>query len=51
MSVLYFLSWCELLGLDFTIMVEDNGTDPQDPLKERLYYVSRKDQVLKEKEL
>lgn len=51
MSVLYFLSWCELLGLDFTIMVEDNGTDPQDPLKKNLYYLSRKDQVLNEDEL
>lgn len=47
MSVNYFLSWAELLGIDFTIAIEDNGTDTIDPLKEPLFYVSSKDQVIK----
>lgn len=51
MSVVYFLTWCELLGLDFTIAVEDNGTDTVDPLKKPIYYVSRKDEVLHEDEM
>jgi hypothetical protein len=28
MSVGYFLDWCEILGLDWTIIVRDSGEDP-----------------------
>ena len=33
MSVIYFASWMEILGLDFEIIVKDNGQDRIDPLK------------------
>ena len=51
MSVVYFVTWCELLGVDFTIVVEDNGTDPMDQLKKPLFYESRRDKVLREDEM
>lgn len=40
MSVMYFAHWCELLGLDFSVMVYDNGRDTQDPLKFPIIYRS-----------
>lgn len=51
MSTVYFMQWAELLGIDFTIAIEDNGTDTIDPLKKPLFYVSSKDQVLREDEM
>lgn len=48
MSVQYFMIWCELMGLDYTVTIEDNGRDRIDPLKSPLSYVSRKDEVVKE---
>lgn len=44
MSVIYFLHWMELLGCEFDIQVRDNGED-QDPLKNDLIYISRRDIV------
>lgn len=41
MSVTNFLMWVELLGVDFEILVEDNGMDPVNPMKESLLYRSR----------
>lgn len=41
MSITYFLMWVELLGVDFSISVTDNGRDTQDPLKTSLLYRSR----------
>lgn len=41
MSVTNFLMWVELLGVDFEILIEDNGMDPANPLKESLLYRSR----------
>lgn len=40
MSITYFLMWIELLGVDFSIAIQDNGSDRQDPLKESLIYKS-----------
>lgn len=45
MSVTYFLTWAELLGVDFEIRVKDNGTDPINPLKEPIIYDSYHDSV------
>lgn len=51
MSVLYFITWAELLGLDFMVVLNDNGSDPIDPLKQSLIYDSTKDRVLRESEM
>ena len=40
MSITYFLMWVELLGIDFSISVEDSGIDKITPLKESLVYRS-----------
>lgn len=50
MSTKYFVQWAEMLGLDFEIAVTDNGEDLKDPLKEKITYVSYKDDVLDEEE-
>lgn len=50
MSVLYLAAWIELLGIDITITITDNGKD-QDPLPEPLIYMSSRDRILKESEL
>lgn len=43
MSVPNFIIWSDLLGVRFTIIVEDNGTDPQNPLNKRIIYDSLTD--------
>lgn len=48
MSVVYFGHWCELLGLDFSAVVYDNGTDPHDPLKKPLMYSSETGEITEE---
>lgn len=40
MSVNKFAMWCELLGLDFTLTVTDNGRDRMTPLMSDLTYTS-----------
>ena len=50
MSVVYFMLWMEILGLDFEIKIKDNGQDRIDPLKEPLIYSSAIDVVVTEKE-
>lgn len=50
MSVVYFASWMEILGLDFEIKIKDNGQDKIDPLQETLVYSSAIDRVVTEKE-
>lgn len=45
MSILYFTMWCNLLSLDFTVMVEDNGTDTISPLRKPLFYKSNEGKV------
>ena len=45
MSTVYFETWAELLGFDFELTIKDNGTDPQNPLKYPLKYVSRRGKV------
>lgn len=50
MSVVYFMLWMEILGLDFEIKIKDNGQDRIDPLKEPLIYSSAIDIVVTEKE-
>ena len=50
MSVIYFASWMEILGLDFEIIVKDNGQDRIDPLKENLVYSSAIDRVVTEEQ-
>lgn len=45
MSVVYFGHWCELLGLDYSIVVQDNGTDIYDPLKAPICYESATGQL------
>lgn len=44
MSVLNFAIWIELLGVDFDIIIQDNGTDA-DTLKNPLVYLSSTNQV------
>jgi hypothetical protein len=41
MSVDKFLSWTELLGLDWTVIIEDNGKDKNNPLKEPIIISSK----------
>jgi len=50
MSVVYFMLWMEILGLDFEIKVKDNGQDRIDPLKDPLIYFSAIDTVVSEKQ-
>ena len=50
MSVPYFAKWAEILGIDFTIIIEDNHTDRIDPLPETLVYNSAIDTVLTQKD-
>lgn len=50
MSVIYFASWMEILGLDFEIIIKDNGQDRIDPLKENLVYSSAIDRVVTEEQ-
>lgn len=38
MSVLSFLKWVELLGLDFEVVLKDNGRDEIDPLPNDIKY-------------
>lgn len=45
MSVLYFMSWMNLLGLDFNITISDSGEDTLNPLKDPLIYQSDRDNV------
>ena len=45
MSVTNFLMWAELLKVDFQILIEDNGFDKVNPLKESLLYRSRENSV------
>ena len=45
MSVIYFLTWMNLLGCDFEITVIDNGEDTKNKLKYPLVYRSYKDSV------
>jgi hypothetical protein len=42
----YFLSWSELLGVDFYVIAKDNGSDQLTPLKKPVVYSSRKDQFI-----
>ena len=48
MSVVYFGHWCELLGLDFSICVYDNGTDTTDVLKNPIFYSSETGEIKEE---
>lgn len=45
MSVTYFSIWAELLGVNFKIIIEDNGTDTINPLKEPIVYDSYHDTI------
>lgn len=45
MSGFYFCIWMNLLGLDFTISVFDNGEDKQSTLKHPIVYDSHTDKV------
>lgn len=47
MSITYFLMWVELLGIDFSILIDDNKTDAQNPLKEHIVYRSKDNSVYK----
>lgn len=40
MSVGYFLDWCEILGLDWTIIVTDSGADPISSIGEPIMVTS-----------
>lgn len=52
MSALNFINWCEIMGIKFHVIVEDNGTDT-DPLKEVLHYDNATDkiEVVKKKDM
>ena len=43
MSTTNFMLWAELLGIDFNVIVKDNGRDKISPLKHPLVYDSYKD--------
>lgn len=43
MSITNFIIWCDLLGLTFDIIVSDNGTDYQNPLKKSIHYCGETD--------
>src|SRR5699024_2023527 len=45
MSVTNFLMWVELLQVDFSILVTDNGVDKVNPLREGLLYRSTDNSV------
>lgn len=45
MSTNYFYTWANLLGVDFQIIITDNGEDKQNPLKWTLVYDSYHDKV------
>ena len=40
MSISNFMIWCELLSVDYDVIISDNGTDNINPLKEDIYYSS-----------
>ena len=44
MSVPNFIIWANLLGIRFTIIAEDDGSDVTNPLKKRIIYDSMTDQ-------
>ena len=48
MSVPNFSIWADLLGIRFTIIIEDNGNDITNPLKKRIIYDSLTDQYIEE---
>lgn len=48
MSTTNFLMWAELLGIDFNILVNDNGSDEINPLPKNVTYVSINDKVVTE---
>lgn len=50
MSTTNFITWAELLGIDFTVTVTDNGRDTINPLKHPLTYDSYSDKVTEIKE-
>jgi hypothetical protein len=45
MSIQNFCIWCELLGIDFTVSVNDNGNDPINPLFKDVVYTSRNNKL------
>lgn len=45
MSIANFNMWCELLGVDYEITINDNGSDKIDPLKLTLHYLSYRDRI------
>lgn len=49
MSTTNFIIWAELLGIEWTIMISNNGTDKVYPLKEDLLYMSSNDRIVKMK--
>lgn len=46
MSISSFNIWCELLGVNYTVTVEDNGSDNISPLKTPLEYKNIRDTVI-----
>lgn len=48
MSTTNFLMWAELLGIDFNILVNDNGSDEINPLPKNVTYVSINDKIVAE---
>ena len=41
MSVSYFMDWCEILGLDWTIIITDNGKDRISPMGDTIRISSK----------
>ena len=44
-SITNFNIWCEILGVEYKIVLYDNKTDPYNPLKNALVYSSKSDTV------
>ena len=45
MSITNFNIWCELLGIEYSVTVSDNGTDTENPLQETLTYTSENNRI------
>lgn len=47
MSITNFNIWCELLGINYEVILSDNGNDTQDPLKGVIHYDNTTNRITK----
>lgn len=46
MSISNFNVWCELLGVNYEVIMSDNGSDNVDPLKSVIHYTNDTNQII-----